>query len=148
MRSLLLVFTLASLLTACGGSKEEPATEEPTTTQAESELKTWMLTSYGPTASPQTVAEGIEVTLQMDLGEGRISGKSACNRYTGSINDDSAPYRFGPIAGTRMMCAEEAVNQMEMTYLQLMEKVTAMKIENGVLTLDVEGGQMLSYASK
>ncbi len=153
MRSIFLSFVLLSLLSACGGggsdsNQKDPATSESeaeTATETQDPLKTWQLSSYGPKDALMPVGEGIEVTLRMDLKEGKVSGLAACNNYFGSIKEDSEPYRFGQMGSTRKMCADEAVNQMETTFLSMMEKVQSMKIENNTLLLEVEGDQMLVF---
>jgi len=153
MRSIFLSFILLSFFSACGGGSDSKQ-EDPSTTETETEtetkdpLKTWKLTSFGPEGAMNSVGEGIEVTLRMDLKEGKVSGLAACNNYFGSIKDDAEPYRFGPLGSTRKMCADEAVNQMETTYLGMMEKVKSMKIENNTLSLEVEGDQMLVFTPK
>jgi heat shock protein HslJ len=156
MRSIFLSFVLLSFLSACGGggsdsNQEDSAsadTEAETGTEAKDPLKTWQLTSYGPKDAMKPVGEGIEVTLRMDLKEGKVSGLAACNNYFGSIKDDAEPYRFGQMGSTRKMCADEAVNQMETTFLSMLEKVQSMKIENNTLSLEVEGDQMLVFNPK
>ncbi len=146
------LFLLLVLLSACGGSSnsEETAsrgTDEPIQPAKEETLKTWTLSSYGSTDTPNQIAEGIQVTLQMDLKEGKISGVAACNNYFGSINGDEDPYRFGKMGSTRKLCADAAVNEMETTFLAMMEKVTKMTFENQQLVLEVEGDQRMTFSA-
>lgn len=62
----------------------------------------WVLTRMGRDGA---VPDGIEIILTF-AGE-TIGGKSACNRYSGSVAMGDTPgslYLAGPLAGTRMMC--------------------------------------------
>ncbi|BCS33669.1 hypothetical protein TBR22_A28960 [Luteitalea sp. TBR-22] len=56
---------------------------------------------------------------------GRISGTSGCNRYTGALTESTpGTVKVGPTAGTRRLCAEEAANATETRYLTALQAAT------------------------
>jgi heat shock protein HslJ len=83
----------------------------------------------------QPVPEGAEVTLAFEAG--RISGKSACNRYSADIKEGDNPgdILIGPAMGTRMACPEPLM-EVETQYLELLAKVTGFSFHVGQLALN------------
>ncbi|MEH6633896.1 MAG: YbaY family lipoprotein [Halioglobus sp.] len=78
------------------------------------------------------------VDIQFLADDMRVAGFSGCNRYSGAYSRDGtsahgSPIMFGPMAGTMMACAEGA--ELEQTYLQLLAKVTAFRIQGETLLL-------------
>ncbi len=55
--------------------------------------------------------------------DGRVSGTSGCNRFSGSYSESGGRLEFGPLATTRMACPG-ALGQQEITFFQIMSKVT------------------------
>ncbi|MBX0334517.1 copper resistance protein NlpE N-terminal domain-containing protein [Pontibacter sp. HSC-14F20] len=51
-------------------------------------------------------AEQNQPFLNIDLAEGRVSGRAGCNRITGRLEPISDRINFGPIAATRMACLD------------------------------------------
>jgi heat shock protein HslJ len=153
-----LIFLVMILgLTACGSKKSgeaEGATPEtmqaPTTISVDEQFggKTWVLTAYGESDNLMSVPAGVEVTLEMDLKEDRVAGVSGCNNYFGSLKTSDEGYRISGLGGTRKMCSEEAVMQMEAMYLDMIGKVTGYGISNDLLTMEVEGSRQLVFASR
>ena len=58
----------------------------------------------GKTAA--TGAGGRRATLRFDADTTRVGGFSGCNRFGGSYTVDGDSLRFGPLAMTRMACAD------------------------------------------
>ena len=83
----------------------------------------------------QPLSEGAEVTLS--IGEGRISGKSACNRYSAEIQegDNLGDILIGPAMGTRMACPEPLM-EVEQQYLERLAQVTSFSFHSGSLALN------------
>lgn len=75
-----------------------------------------------------------EVTLL--FAEGMVSGKSACNRYSASVEqgDSPAALKIGPAMGTRMACAE-GLMELEQRYLAALSQVTGFSFQAGKLVL-------------
>ena len=74
-----------------------------------------------------------DAVITMQLTDGRIAGKSACNRYTGPYSTDAESRSLkitGPVAGTRMACAP-ALMETEVAFNEVLPKITAYKLEDG-----------------
>jgi len=79
--------------------------------------------------------DNIEVTLRFD-GK-RIGGKSACNRYSGSVTEGKRPGELTvnqPLIGTRMACPPPA-DEIEQRYLQALRHVGQYSFLAGNLVL-------------
>ena len=153
MKNLALVFFLAGTLFASCNSKssdnkassteaaaaETPAMESPS---PEPELKVWKLESYGAPGEMTEAPADMEITLTMDLKENRISGKAACNNYNGQMEGTGV----GMVISTKMACPEPMMN-METTYLQMLEQVTASSIEGDKLVMTLDDGRQLVFGS-
>ncbi len=62
------------------------------------------------------------ITLRLE--DNSASGNSGCNTYSGTFRLTSRQgIEFGPLAGTRMACAPEAMEQ-EQRYLSILRSVT------------------------
>ena len=88
-----------------------------------------------------------EITLLFE--EERISGKSGCNQYMGSVTEGEMPgdLTVGLLAGTMMACPPE-IMELEDRYRQQLEKVFKIGFLNGQLALtfkkdDVNAGLLL-----
>ena len=92
----------------------------------------WLLTRIN---NGQPLAEDTEVTLSFDAG--RIAGKSACNRYSASIEEGENPgdILIGPAMGTRMACPDHLM-EMESLYLASLAQVTRFNFDSGSLVLN------------
>jgi heat shock protein HslJ len=67
------------------------------------------------------VIDSAKVTLAFD-GQGRVSGRSACNRYSGGYDLTGEGVSFGQIAVTRMACAP-ALMELERKMLEALSQV-------------------------
>lgn len=65
----------------------------------------WTLTALGATATPIAKTQ-TEAFLLLGEPPGRLSGSGGCNRLAGAYQLAGDKLTFGPIAGTRMACAE------------------------------------------
>lgn len=83
------------------------------------------------------LSEGAEVTLA--FGEGQISGKSACNRYSAGVEQGEAAgdLKIGLAMGTRMACPGEQMD-LEYKYLNALTHVTGFSFLAGKLALTWE----------
>ena len=157
--------TLAFGTMSCGGSDPEaPAEPAEPTAPAESTEPAGM-----PTESPMkesgadpamlvaewaldipidlkvgALPDGFSITIQFDE-KGRVSGSSGCNRYTGSAEfPEQGGISFGPMAGTRMACPEQAM-ELERSYLSLLDRVTDFRMNQSKLELLKEGEVILVF---
>ena len=94
----------------------------------------WVLTELNRN---EPVQEGAEVSLV--FAEGKISGISACNRYSASVEQGEAPadLKIGPAMGTRMACPGELMD-LEHKYLDALTHVTSFSFLAGKLVLTWE----------
>ena len=94
----------------------------------------WVLTHL---TRNDPLSEGAEVTLV--FGEGQISGKSACNRYSADVEQGEAPadLKIGMAMGTRMACPGELMD-VEHKYLDALAHVTGFSFLAGKLALTWE----------
>lgn len=94
----------------------------------------WILTHTDRNAP---LDEGIEITLA--FSDARVSGKSACNRYSAGIEegDSAGDIRIGQSMGTMMACPEELM-KAEREYLAHLSLVNNFSFFSGNLTLNGE----------
>lgn len=92
----------------------------------------WLLNRFNP---EQPLPENAGVTLS--IAKGRISGKSACNRYSADIEEGDNPGNIliGPTMGTRMACPEPLM-EVEQQYLERLVQVTSFSFHLGHLALN------------
>ena len=74
------------------------------------------------------------LTIKFDTITNGVSGFSGCNRFFGSYTIENSAIKFEKMASTRMLC-EEMANQIEMEFLQSLEKITYFSFENNTLKL-------------
>ena len=76
--------------------------------------------------------------------DGTIAGSTGCNNYTGAYETDGGSMTIGPLAATRMACAEPLMEQ-EFAYFILMEQVDSYKVSGNDLTLSNGGTVLIKY---
>ncbi|MCC5969844.1 MAG: META domain-containing protein [Pararhodobacter sp.] len=93
------------------------------------------------TLDGRSLTAGDNVTLE--IAEGRVSGVSGCNRYTGPIElgEDNA-ISFGLLATTRMACPGEAA-EIEAAFLHQMGRIGSYRMERGALVLYARGAEVM-----
>mgnify|MGYP006279100141 FL=1 len=84
----------------------------------------------------------MEITLTLDLKEKRVSGKAACNNYTGNLEGTAV----GMVAATKKNCPGPAMD-MEVTYLKMLEKVTNSTVQGDRMVMTLEDGRELVFGS-
>jgi heat shock protein HslJ len=77
--------------------------------------------------------------LNVRFHQGRVEGFSGCNRLAGSYSLDARKLRLGPLAGTMMMCGEEAM-ALENAFRRVLSGTVAWSLANGRLALTSEAG--------
>ena len=96
---------------------------------------TWELVSL---AGTPVVQSGNKPTLAFPA-PGRIAGSASCNRYSGAaqITPEGKLTLGAPnaIAVTRMACAEAALNEQEMRFLQLLGNAGQMTLDGDRLSV-------------
>jgi len=91
----------------------------------------WVLTHLD---KEEPLTEAAEVTLV--FADGKVSGKSACNRYSAAVEQGDSPgaLKIGPARGTRMACPGDLM-ELEQQYLQALSGVTEFSFLGGKLIL-------------
>ncbi len=79
-----------------------------------------------------TLADDAGVTI--DFAEGRISGRSGCNRYTGPVTLGEGTIDVGLLAVTRMACPG-AAGVTEGSFLRALDRADGYRIVRGDLEL-------------
>jgi heat shock protein HslJ len=85
----------------------------------------------------EPIQEGAEVTLT--FADDKISGKSACNRYSAGVEQGESPgeLKIGLAMGTRMACPGELMD-VESKYLGALSRVRGFSFLAGKLVLSWE----------
>ena len=86
--------------------------------------------------------EDSHATLAFLPGE-RLAGLASCNRYMGAYQLTGETMEVGPLASTRMACAEPLMDQ-ELSFMRLLESVRQHHFdEDGALILEADEGRSL-----
>ena len=97
----------------------------------------WRLVRF---AAEETVPSDVEITLQ--FANGRIAGRAACNRYSGSVVEGESPGDLSlasALAVTRMMCPPPLM-EWEQRYLRVLQGLTKYSFVTGSLLLSCQDG--------
>lgn len=106
---------------------------------------TWQLTSPGgPAADPR---EGRQDPLTVRFVNGRASGFSGCNRFTGGFKRDGDTLTVGPLAGTMMACPEARM-AIEKGFLDGLSGTHRAAISAARLTLTPASGAPLVFQAQ
>lgn len=85
--------------------------------------------------------DGARVTAT--LADGRVAGRSGCNRYGGSYSHAGSVLKVGPLAGTRMACPP-ALMGFETRFLAVLGAATSARLDaTGALILATPNGHTL-----
>ena len=71
--------------------------------------------------------------------DGRATGNASCNRFTGAIEISGSTIKFGPLASTRMACADEALSAQETQFLKFLSAANRFDMRDPYLLLFAEG---------
>lgn len=137
MKSPLVVLGLAFCLLAASGcpSDKKQSAAKPSMAATNALVGTeWVLTDLGGTPA----IPGGQATLAFPES-GRVAGSASCNRFTGTVEVVGTSLKFGPLAATRMACADEAVNNQEAKYLRMLGDAERYESTETSLTLFLPG---------
>jgi heat shock protein HslJ len=85
--------------------------------------------------------------VTLSFADGRASGRSGCNRYSGTATIEAGRIRIAEIVSTKMACMEDGAMQTEMTYLQALSGAEAWSVSaDGMLTLTGSKGTVVFRA--
>jgi heat shock protein HslJ len=114
------------------------------TSQTDSLLGTWELTSYGPTESMISAVPDADATLTF-AENGTVSGSSGCNSLSGEYTVEGSQITFSALTTTLMACEEPRMDQ-ESAVLQVLSDTVEFEIENETLTI-TNGNMVLVFSS-
>ena len=89
--------------------------------------------------------EGKEPLTVRFSKEGRISGFSGCNTYTGQYDVTDDILSVGPLASTRKACLSPALQTQEQTYLLDLQAVRSFSVAGTQLILITQAGKRLVF---
>lgn len=133
---LLLSAIAAAFIVSCS------STHNPVLSNAEASFKKppsltgteWLLTDFPGTTVVVTSKTSFSV-----LESGRAAGNASCNRFTGAVEINGNTIKFGPVASTRMACADEALTTQETQFLKFLNAANRFEMRNPYLLLFAEG---------
>jgi heat shock protein HslJ len=73
--------------------------------------------------------------------QGRVTGSTGCNRFTGSYQQEGKGLRFTPLAVTKMACPPP-LDALERSFLQAIAVIAAMQQSGNTLELLDSAGQV------
>ncbi len=120
---------LVTLASAC--------TAGPDQGQNALELHDWQALDIAgkPVSTPNPVT--------LSFSEGRASGRSGCNQYSGAVEYGARTIRFQAMISTKMACAGEGVMMTEMNYLQALQAAETWEVgADGKLTIEGSRGRI------
>jgi heat shock protein HslJ len=89
-----------------------------------------------------------DITLKIETGEeNKISGKSACNQYSGNFtNPKSNLIKIGMLTATKMYCTDVA--KIEADYKSQLSKVASVEVSSTGIDLKDKSGNIIIVAIK
>lgn len=144
MKLVTILFSLL-LLTAtkeCGSDKTADASE------MKKEITEGMSGNYDVTIVGDNDYSEYDITMNIDMGkENKISGKSACNNYSGSFkNPKENQVEMGMMMSTKMYCKE--TSKIESDYLNHLSKVASVNPTKDGMELMNKEGEVIIVAVK
>ena len=107
----------------------------------------WEVIAYNNGKQAVTsVLAGSWITANFDA-DGILSGNGGCNNYNGAYTVAAKQIKIGPLASTRMFCADpEGVMDQETLYLAALETADTYKVEGTTLELRTKDGALAVQA--
>ena len=109
------------------------------------EATTWRLNSPGRTTGDATDATAAPPTVR--FADGRASGFSGCNRFTGGFKREGDTLTVGPLGGTMMACPEPRMT-VEKRFLDGLAGAHRVAIAGDRLTLTPASGTPLVFQAE
>ncbi len=100
----------------------------------------WKLVSFETDRDVIPVLEEAPATLEFS-SDGRISGRSGCNRYFANYNLSNNQFSIEPLGATRMMCSPAQMAQ-ETRFFQALGTAGQYVVSNEELLITYIGGRL------
>lgn len=82
--------------------------------------------------------------IQLQFGQGRVSGFSGCNRFTAQIDEDPRGFQISSIASTRMACASNR-DEIERDFLYLLRDYRSIARDGNYLLIIGPNREVLGF---
>lgn len=103
-------------------------------------IGSWTVTGYNN--GKQAVTSPVQgTTLTATFTADQVSGSSGCNTYNGAYTLDGTTVKIGPLASTRMACAQPVMDQ-EAAFLTALQAATTVEPSGANVTLRDAGGAL------
>jgi heat shock protein HslJ len=99
----------------------------------------WTLSSLNETPPLQ----GRKLTIE--FGEGKLSGSSGCNSYSGSYEIKGNKIKTGAIGMTLMACVDPGVMEQEQNFLAYLQDAQSFTLSAGQLRIFRPDGKALAF---
>ncbi|HKE57221.1 MAG TPA: META domain-containing protein [Pyrinomonadaceae bacterium] len=101
--------------------------------------RTWNVTGFN-NGRQGVVNPLVGSPISLSFADGRVSGRTGCNTFSGSYTLQGNTIKFGPIAATRMMCAAGVMNQ-EREFLKALESAVSWTVQGDRLDMHLANGE-------
>jgi len=144
----LLLISGAALLALSGCAADKPTDKSASASAAPAvhhslEGGPWKVVGFddGSTVPANVTAE---ITFEPgDHNTSKVFGNGGCNRFNGSFSEQDRALRIGPLASTRMACAEPAGRMaQEAQFLAALESAAKAQREGDMLELRTASGAL------
>ena len=94
-------------------------------------------------------AVGKSVSILFDFKKSQFSGYSGCNRFYSSLTlDTQNMIKLGPLASTKMMCAENLRMRFENDFVKVIGNYDYWALNDNTLRLFAKTGDVLSFGRR
>ena len=125
---------LAALLAACNVGK--PSATPPVTLDGEWQLRRGTLDGREIPLLPTH-----PITLRISGNE--VSGRAACNHYSGTVDIHEGRWSTGTMAVTQMACEPPEAMELERIFLEALGRAERHRVDGGVLVLEGAGVELV-----
>lgn len=101
----------------------------------------WRIIAIEGVEVPAAVADQLAqpLTVSFDIAQGRVSGYSGCNRFSGSYRSADRPFALDRLVSSKMYC--ESTAELESQILQALRRVSRFQAERDTLRLQTAAGE-------
>ncbi len=108
---------------------------------------TWSVTGFN-NGRDAVVSPIVNTQLSLFFENGTVSGRAGCNGFRGTYTEQGDRIKIGPVAVTRMMCADNNVMTQERDFLKALESVERWNVQGDELDMHRADDQRALTASR
>ena len=101
----------------------------------------WMLVEVVGAAARSATPERAAY-LELSPSEGRATGNTTCNRFSGPYSLSGDSLGFGALISTKMACVDSALNAQEVAFLGALQTTRRWRMAGDTLVLAGESGDL------